>query len=91
MQGTNPVFEYLSEDMKREYKHYVKCHSDHGAIINEAMKLYIGELKRNQRIQELRSGYEQMAEINLDYAETGFVGDMTSLDDYEHNLKMRKK
>jgi CopG family transcriptional regulator/antitoxin EndoAI len=91
MQGTNPVFEYLSEDMKREYKHYVQCHNNHSAVLNEAMKLYISELKRKQRIQELRSGYEQMAEINLDYAESGFVGDITSLNDYENNLKMRKK
>ena len=91
MQGTNPVFEYLTEDMKREYKNYVACHSDHGDVFNEAMKLYIKELKRKQRVQELRTGYEQMAAINLDYAESGFVGDMTSLNDYEINLKMRKK
>jgi hypothetical protein len=83
----NNVLEYLSEDMKREYMHYIDCHQDGGQIVNCAMQLYIHHLKRKQRIAALRKGYEQMASINLCYAESGFVKDMSSLDDYEDILK----
>jgi len=40
-------------------------------------------IKPAKKDEELRRGYENMASINLSFAEMGLISDVTSLEDYE--------
>lgn len=91
MRATNPVLDYLSEEMKREYSHYVTTHTVNGHVAHDALMVYIDALKAKQQQNELQLGYEQMAQFNQDYAESGFGSDVSSLYDYEMTLGMRDK
>ena len=91
MPTTNPVLDYLSEDMKREYTHYVSAHTVDGHVAHDALTVYIDALKAKQQHNELQLGYEQMAQFNQDYAESGFGSDISSLNAYEMTLSMRAK
>lgn len=55
-------------------------------FIREAMRLYIRERKRIQLREELKSGYKEMAKLNLALSELGFQADYNALCDYEVNL-----
>lgn len=87
MQGSNSILDYLSDEMKQEYCKYMDCHQNGDQVVNCAMQVYIHHLKRKQRIQALKSGYEQMAQINLGFAQSGFVKDVTTLNSYECILR----
>ncbi len=55
-------------------------------FIREAMRLYIREKKKAEIVQKLKKGYEEMAELNLEYSELGFAGDACQLKHYEEKL-----
>lgn len=50
-------------------------------------------VKPAKKLEELRLGYENMASINLSFAEMGLISDVSSLEDYEGALStpMSKK
>ena len=50
------------------------------------MRLYIREKKKAEIVQKLKRGYEEMAELNLEYSELGFAGDVSQLKHYEEKL-----
>ena len=55
-------------------------------FIREAMRLYIKQRKRNEIIQKLKKGYEEMAEFNLEYCEFSLDSDARELQLYEDKL-----
>ena len=55
-------------------------------FIREAMKLYIKERKRIERCEQMKKGYEEMSEINLEIAEYCFEADCKQQYDYEEKL-----
>ena len=55
-------------------------------FIREAMKMYIREKKKNEIVQKLKKGYEDMAEINLEWADYCFETDCKLQQNYEEKL-----
>ena len=56
------------------------------AFIREAIVLYIEEKKRLNYIDEMKQGYLEMAELNLEIADMGFEIDIKDFKDYEVKL-----
>lgn len=57
-------------------------------IVNEALISYLRELRRQEMLGELQSGYENMASINLQIAELGVENELNLLERYESGLAM---
>lgn len=55
-------------------------------FIREAMKLYIHEKKKADIVCKLKKGYEEMAELNLEYSEFCVESDNCQLMHYEEKL-----
>lgn len=55
-------------------------------FIQDAMRLYIRERERLRMREQLKNGYMEMAEINLEMAEFGINEDMKDLMLYETTL-----
>ena len=48
-------------------------------FVREAMKMYLSERKKRARKEELKKGYQKMAELNLSLAETFFDAEEEAL------------
>ena len=55
-------------------------------FIKEAIILYIEEKKRLSEFNEIVNGYTEMAQLNIELSEIGFVNDMRELKEYEAKL-----
>ena len=55
-------------------------------FIREAIILYIEEKKKLHFIEEMKNGYMEMAELNLQLCEMGFCSDIRELKEYEVKL-----
>ena len=55
-------------------------------FVREAMKMYLSERKKRARKEQLKKGYQEMAELNLSIAETYFVAEEEALSAYEEKL-----
>jgi len=66
----------------------VECNSAADCVI-ETMKVIVSERKRLEIIEKLKEGYEEMSQINLDFAEMGLEQDIVDLVCYEASLKRR--
>jgi CopG family transcriptional regulator/antitoxin EndoAI len=55
-------------------------------FFREAIVLYIEEKKKLSEIDELAKGYLEMAQLNMELAEIGFIRDMIELKEYEARL-----
>ena len=55
-------------------------------FIREGMKLYIKEKKEAEIVRKLKKGYEEMAEINLEYSDFCLEADSRQLQLYEDKL-----
>lgn len=55
-------------------------------FFREAIILYIKERKNQIKLDEMKKGYEEMANINREYAEQGFEQDIKDLKEYEAML-----
>ena len=55
-------------------------------FVREAMKLYIREKNKIKLREKMKSGYQEMASINLALAEVGLSLDVSSLEDYEAEI-----
>lgn len=55
-------------------------------FIREAMKLYLKEKKRQELREQMRIGYLEMSEINLELADEGISYDARTIDYYEERL-----
>ena len=48
-------------------------------FVREAMKMYLSERKKHTRKEQLKKGYQEMAELNLSIAETYFNAEEEAL------------
>lgn len=64
----------------------VSRNCDQHEVISAAMEYYIKGMKHLERLEDLKSGYENMAEINLQYAEVGIESELYALEEYEVRL-----
>lgn len=55
-------------------------------FIREAMQLYIAERQKKEIREKMKQGYIDMAEINLELANSGFAADLGMILEYEENL-----
>ncbi len=55
-------------------------------LVREAMKLYLSERKKRSRKEELKNGYQEMAELNLSLAEMYFSAEEEAFSALEEKL-----
>lgn len=55
-------------------------------FVREAMKLYIREKKKKELRERMKKGYQEMAGINLAFAEMCFAADNEQIISYEEKL-----
>ncbi|MEW9095556.1 MAG: CopG family transcriptional regulator [Clostridiaceae bacterium] len=77
----------LSETLNNEFNNALKEDSKkRSEFIREAIILYIEEKKIYREIEQMKKGYIEMANINLEIAEMGFASDANELKEYEAKL-----
>ncbi len=81
--------EYMfSDEVKEAYNQYIKQQETNKEIKLDRMNL--DQLPHMRQTELLKQGYEQMAKINLEFAESGLNCDICSLESYENSLKMER-
>jgi len=55
-------------------------------FVREAMKLYLNEKKKQSLKEQMKKGYQEMADINLNIAKMCFDAEELSLSAYEEKL-----
>ena len=55
-------------------------------FISEAMRIYLKEKKRESLCEQMKKGYAEMGEINLEIAEGCLSADNAALKNYEEKL-----
>lgn len=65
-----------------------ECKSKADCVI-DTMRALVQERKKLEIIERLKEGYEEMSQINLDFAEMGLEQDIVDLVYYEASLKRR--
>ena len=77
----------LSEALNNEFNKALKedC-KKRSEFIREAIILYIEEKKKLNHIDEMKRGYIEMANINLEMSEMGFASDILEFKEYEAKL-----
>jgi CopG family transcriptional regulator/antitoxin EndoAI len=75
--------EARKDDIRKEY---FKKYRKKSEFIRDSLILYIKDKKKLNKIEELKKGYIEMAQINLDICEMGFAEDMLVLKEYEAKL-----
>ena len=77
----------LSETLYIEFnKALEKDCKKRSEFIRDAIILYIEEKKKLSEMEELAIGYSEMAQLNVELSEIGFVNDMRELKEYEVKL-----
>lgn len=75
--------ETRKDDIRKEY---FKKYRKKSEFIRESLILYIKDKNKLNKMEELKQGYIEMAQINLDICEMGFAEDMLVLKEYEAKL-----
>ncbi len=55
-------------------------------FIRNAMRFYMGEIKKTAVIEKMKNGYLEMSEINITLAEIGLTADDETITGYETRL-----
>lgn len=77
----------LSETLYNELNETLKKNSKKKSeFIAEALILYIEEIKKINLIDQMKNGYADMANLNLEISEFGFDNYVDELKDYETHL-----
>lgn len=77
----------LSEKLCSEFDRALREDSKkRSEFIREAIILYIEEKKKMRSIEEMKQGFLEMAQLNLEISEIGFTCDICELDQYEAKL-----
>lgn len=75
----NTLYNEINEIIKKDSQ-------KRSEFFREAIILYIEERKKQIKMDEMKKGYIEMANINRDYAEQGFEQDVKDLKNYEAML-----
>ncbi|QGU96228.1 hypothetical protein GOM49_14985 [Clostridium bovifaecis] len=81
--GNNPTEAHKDDIINKES---IKKYRKKSEFIKDSLILYIKDKKNLSKIEELKKGYIEMAQINLDICEMGFADDMEVLKEYEAKL-----
>ena len=73
----------LCSEFDKALMHDCKKRSE---FIKEAIVLYIEEKKKLDRIEKMKKGYMEMAELNLKLCEVGISSEINQLKEYEVKL-----
>ena len=87
MSGSKRVVVNVSDKLFNDFnKDLEKDCKKKSEFIREAIILYIEEKKKLSEMEELAIGYSEMAQLNIELSEIGFVNDMRELKEYEAKL-----
>ncbi|MFU0824128.1 hypothetical protein [Clostridium sp.] len=89
MSNSKKLANNLEEVQKQQdiiNKERIKKYRKKSEFIRDSLILYIKDKKNLSKIEELKKGYIEMAQINLDICEMGFADDMKVLKEYEAKL-----
>ncbi|KRU28917.1 nickel responsive regulator NikR [Clostridium sporogenes] len=75
----NTLYNEINEIIKKDSQ-------KRSEFFREAIILYIEERKKQIKMDEMKKGYIEMANINRNYAEQGFEQDVKDLKNYEAML-----
>ncbi|GLC29670.1 CopG family ribbon-helix-helix protein [Clostridium omnivorum] len=87
MSSSKKLVVNLSESLNNEFNKALEqdC-KKRSEFIREAIILYIEEKKRLSLIEQMRKGYMEMAQLNVEISEMGFAKDIDELKKYEAKL-----
>lgn len=87
MSSSKKLVVNLSESLNNEFNKALEqdC-KKRSEFIREAIILYIEEKKRLSLIDQMRKGYMEMAQLNVEISEMGFAKDIDELKKYEAKL-----
>ena len=67
-------------------KKFLKNSKKRSEFIRDIIILYIEEREKIKQVEKMRSGYAEMAAINLEFSEIGLTDDIEELIEYEVKL-----
>ena len=77
----------VPETLLKEVDAQVSCEQvSRSRLIQRAVRLYLSEQKKVRQLQQMKTGYREMADINLELAEICFLADCQQAEDYEGKL-----
>lgn len=77
----------VPETLLQEVDNLVSCENlSRSRLIQRAVMFYIKEQKKAQRLEQMKNGYREMADINLSLAEICFQADCQQAESYEEKL-----
>lgn len=87
MAGSKKLVVNLNESLYNEFNKALQedC-KKRSEFIREAIILYIEEKKRLNVFDQMKKGYMEMAQLNLEIADMGFANDVDELKKYEAKL-----
>jgi len=87
MSGSKRLVVSLSETLYNEFDKALKEDSKkRSEFIKEAIILYIRDRKKITDLEQMKRGYIEMAQLNIEISEMGFGGEMLELKEYEAKL-----
>lgn len=87
MSNSNKSVVNLSDTLNNEYNKALEedC-KDKSEFIKESIILYIEDKKKLSYLNEMKKGYLEMGELNVEIAEMGFASDIKEFREYEAKL-----
>lgn len=77
----------VPETLLKEVDARVSCEQvSRSRLIQRAVRFYLSEQKKTERLRQMKTGYREMADINLELAEISFLADCQQADAYEEKL-----
>ena len=77
----------VPETLLKEVDAQVSCEQiSRSRLIQRAVSFYLKEQKKTRQLQQMKTGYRQMADINLELAEICFLADCQQAESYEEKL-----
>ena len=77
----------VPETLLQEVDAQVSCEqSNRSRLIQRAVRFYLSEQKKTRQLQQMKTGYREMADINLELAEICFLADCQQAESYEEKL-----
>lgn len=87
MSGSKKLVVNLNESLYNEFNKALEedC-KKRSEFIRDAIILYIEEKKRHDAFDQMKKGYVEMAQLNLEIADMGFANDVEEFKKYEAKL-----
>ena len=77
----------VPETLLQEVDAQVSCEQvSRSRLIQRAVRFYLKEQKKSRQLQQMKTGYREMADINLELAEICFLADCQQAESYEEKL-----